>query len=63
MINSYKMIEEEKYYFPYHQESILLGENIEELPCGQKFSESIYNWVKIKKECLVCRENIIENIL
>ena len=63
VINSYEMIEEENIICPITQESILLGDNIEELPCGHKFSNSIYKWVKIKNECPVCRENIIENIL
>ena len=63
VINSYEMLEEENIICPITQETILLGDNIEELPCGHKFSDSIYKWVKIKNECPVCRENIIENIL
>ena len=62
VINTYEMVEGESIMCPITQENILLGENIEELPCGHKFSDSIYKWIKIKNECPVCRENILENI-
>lgn len=63
MINTYEMIEEENIICPITQENILVGDNIEELPCGHRFSDSIYKWIQIKNECPVCRENISQNIV
>ena len=63
LVNSYEMVEEENIICPITQENILIGDNIEELPCGHKFSDSIYKWIQIKNECPVCRENILENIV
>ena len=62
IINTYQITEEENIICPITQENILLGENVKELPCGHKFSESIYKWIRVKNECPVCRKNIINII-
>ena len=63
IVNTYELIEEDSIICPITQEHILVGENVQELPCGHKFSNSIYEWVKIKNECPVCRENIVQHIV
>jgi hypothetical protein len=60
IVNTYEAKEEDSIICPITQEYILIGENVKQLPCGHKFSNSIYEWVKIKNECPVCRKNILD---
>lgn len=62
VINTYDLISQENIICPITQENIGIGENVKELPCGHKFSNSIYKWIRTKNECPVCRKNILNII-
>ena len=59
LINTYELVSQENIICPITQENILIGEDVKQLPCGHKFSIFIKDWLRLKNECPVCRENIL----
>ena len=60
LINTYELESQENIVCPITQEIIQIGEDVKQLPCGHKFSNSIKEWLRFKNECPVCRENILD---
>ena len=58
-VSTYEIVDGEDIICPITQENIPVGQEVQELPCGHKFSKDIFIWIEVKNKCPICRNNII----
>ena len=51
-VSTYEIVDGEDIICPITQENIPVGQEVQELPCGHKFSKDIFIWIEVKTNVL-----------